>query len=104
MPSRWRTIGKATRSLRRVHLLLELSEVQIHQTRNYRRRLSTPGLQRRTDRQAIQAGQSLLQLLGISEVRNRFLGQADIGNVPAVRRALLIGKDHEERHDALLRE
>src|SRR6267143_2154419 len=104
MPSRWRAIGKAPGSLRRVHLLLELSEVQIHQTRNYRRRLSTSGLQRRADRQAIQTGQNLLRLLGVSEVRNRFLGQAGRGDVPSVRSALLIGKDHEERHDALLRE
>ena len=82
----------AARSVRGIHRVRELSDVQIHQARDDRRGLCSSRLQRRDRRQEIKAWQKFLRLLGISEVRRRLLGQAYRRTVPQCNAPFLLEK------------
>jgi ssDNA-binding Zn-finger/Zn-ribbon topoisomerase 1 len=91
-------------TLRRVRFMLKLPCVQVHQTRDDRHRLPAPRMQGRDRGEKVEARQSLLRLLGVSEVRRGLLGQAHQRALPGVSRAVRFGEDDEEGHDPLVRQ
>src|ERR1041384_7371092 len=102
MSGRRCAIGEALGPFRRINLVLELSEVQIHQAGNDGRKMSASRLRRRNRRQEIAPRKTFLRLLELSEVRHSVLGQADPGELSAVRQAFPVGENDQEGHYEIL--
>src|SRR4029079_17018447 len=104
MSGRWRAIGEAFRTLRRVHLVFELSQVQIHQAGDSGSFLFASRMQGRDRRQEVETWESFLRLFRISKLQRGLLGQARARDVSAVQRTVSAREDDEETgHLPLLR-
>src|ERR1051326_7046393 len=103
MPGRWRATRQALGPLRRIHFVLELSQVQIHQAGNDRREMFATGLRWRFGSQEVSPRKSFLWLRELSQMRNCLLGQTHQRKMSAVRETISAGEDNEEGdHEILL--
>src|SRR4051812_10857517 len=87
------------RSLRCIHVVCKLPEVQVHQAEDSRRSVPEVGLRRRTHGTALEAWEGFLRLLEISGVRFCFVESSACGAVPPVWIAVPAGKDNQARRN-----
>src|SRR5262245_27240601 len=80
--------GYKAGAVRRIHGLLAVPGLQIHQARDDGRAVSEARLQGRDSGQEVEARKNLLRLFRVSELRLRILGQARGRGLPAMRQAL----------------
>src|SRR5215510_7238601 len=71
--------------VRRIHGLLALPGLQIHQARDYGRAVSEARMQGRDSGQQVEARKNLLRLFGVPELRLGLLGQARGRSLSALR-------------------
>src|SRR5262245_8709462 len=86
-------------SLRPLHLVQQLSEVQVHQAEDCRRALPAIRLRRGVDRASLEAGQGLLRLLEISRLQFRSLEQTCPRTVPVLWCTLPDREDDQARRN-----
>src|SRR4026208_2102093 len=90
------------RPLRPVHLMQQLSEVQVHQAQDRWCSLPKVRMRRRIDRAALQTWEGVLRLLQLSGWRFRSLEQAHTRAVSVLRRVLARREDDQERRNHTL--